>query len=354
MAKHLRRASLRGLATRPVFAVGDSVYRWEDVLLAAMVWGDWSALENEVRHGIACVKRCREMGQRLSRREVESAAREFRYTHNLESAAATEAWLRRWRLSAEDWMRYIRRSLLRPRCPESPAELAARYPATQAELSRAAKATGICGGHFDRFARKLAGRAAAYAGAGNSDVDALAAGEVRVPGTERTALLGLSEEVCREKVRALDRLEASFRRLRDQVVTPGVVKRFLSSRHTDWVRVGCICLALPTELGAREAALCVQEDGESLNDVATRCRIPAQATSFFLEDVEPRYAPLFLSARPGQLVGPLELQGEYRLFLVKEKALPSEGDAQIRDKVESALMDRAVEHEISQRVRWQR
>jgi hypothetical protein len=48
----------------------------------------------------------------------------------------------------------------------------------------------------------------------------------------------------------------------------------------------------------------------------------------------------------------LEFQGEYRLFLVNEKALPSERDAQIRGKAESALMDRAVEQEISQRVRW--
>ena len=288
----------------------------------------------------------------MSRREVQSAARDFRYSHNLETAAATEAWLRRWRLSAEDWMRYIRRSLLRARCSESPAELAARYPATHAEVSRAAKATGVCGGHFNRFARKLAGRAALHAARGDSEPDALPAGEVCVPGAERLALLHLSEDVCRDKVQALDRLEASFRRFRDQVVTPGAIKRFLASRHTDWVRVGCICLALPTELAAREAALCVREDGESLDDVAARCRVPAHPTSFFLEDVEPRHAPLFLSARPGQLVGPLEFQGEYRLFLVKEKALPSEEDAQIRGKAEAALMDRAVEQEISQRVRW--
>ena len=44
------------LSGRRIFSVRDTIYTWEDVVLAGILWGDWDALEGEVRAGLACLK----------------------------------------------------------------------------------------------------------------------------------------------------------------------------------------------------------------------------------------------------------------------------------------------------------
>src|SRR5215510_16250447 len=101
------------LLEQVVFSVGADLYRWEDVMLSAQLRGDWAVLEERLREGLACLGRLNDLDEELESTEVETAANEFRYERDLVTAAEAKAWLKQWNLSAEAWMDYVQRSLLR-------------------------------------------------------------------------------------------------------------------------------------------------------------------------------------------------------------------------------------------------
>ncbi|HYL79389.1 MAG TPA: hypothetical protein VEU07_01170, partial [Candidatus Acidoferrum sp.] len=70
------------LSGRRMFSVGATTYVWEDVVLAAVLWGDWAGLEREVRDGLAClhsVEDIEDEDEALPEEEITTAAAEFRY-----------------------------------------------------------------------------------------------------------------------------------------------------------------------------------------------------------------------------------------------------------------------------------
>jgi len=345
------------------FAVADTNYFWEDVVLSARAWGDWATLDTEVRQGIACVKRLRDAGGEIPAEEVETAASQFRGARGLFTAAETTAWLRERGLTAENWIKYIRRSWLRQRWSAELADLVCRYPATEAQLNRAFLVVGICSGHLARFAEKLAGRAAVgqtFLSAqdtspkrqrGDGPV-AGATGLCPAVDTQACGFLRLAPKHCRKVLESLASLEASYSLFGRQVLTPQALQSQIASRHTVWVRLECRTASFACASAAREAALCVREDGEELATVAARAGTTLHQERFYLEELEPAQQAPFLSARKGELLGPLEWRGAFQLVQVRDKVLPSAEDPDIRRRAEQLLLQREVEREIKDRVQW--
>src|SRR2546428_13681973 len=88
-----------------IFTVGGTAYVWEDVVLAAHLWGDWTALEQRVRDGLACLARLDEDDEDgLDEADVDAAGTEFRYARDLVAAADLEAWLDRPGLTGDAWL----------------------------------------------------------------------------------------------------------------------------------------------------------------------------------------------------------------------------------------------------------
>jgi hypothetical protein len=345
---------------QPAFTVEGTQYFWEDILLAARAWGDWADLEVEARQGVACLRHLRATGQALSAEEEQAAAAEFRVARSLITAAQAEAWLAARGLSVENWLKYVRRSLLRRKWAATLAELVARYPATQDQVNRALKVVGICSGHLSRFALKLAGRAAVHARLQSESGEAATASltpaeaEPREGAEDAAAceLLGLAPDACRAKRDALDRLDLSFRHFTRQLVTPQAVRRQVASHYTDWVRVEYCRVGFPDEAMAREAALCVREDGEDLANVAARGKRPVLQESRYLEQIDNALHGPFLSAQEGELLGPLPCPGEFCLFALRQKIPPNEENPDIHERAAQGLIQGALEREIRQRVEW--
>jgi hypothetical protein len=354
------RIDLRTLVGQPAFTVEGTQYFWADILLAARAWGDWADLELEVRQGVACLRQLRATGQVLPADEEQAAAAEFRVARSLITATQAEAWLTARGLSVENWLKYIRRSLLRRKWAATLAELVARYPATQDQVNRALKVVGICSGHLSRFAVQLAGRAAVHARLQGEGRDESAASptpaEAELPALAEDdaacELLGLAPDVYRAKREALGRLEQSFRCFTRQVVTPQAVRRQVVSHYADWVRVEYCRVGFPEEAMAQEAALCVRDDGEDLANVAARGRRPMVREVRYLEQIEKALHGPFLSAREGELLGPLPCQGEFCLFALSQKVPPHEENPDIHQRAAQGLLQGALEREIRQRVEW--
>ena len=126
----------------------------------------------------------------------------------------------------------------------------------------------------------------------------------------------------------------------------------IAAHHLDWIGVHCRTAAFSDAQAAREALLCVHEDGADLAAVARGARAALDEARFHLEEAEPGVRDLLRSARRGELVGPVAAKGRYALVQVMDKVLPSAEDPAVRRRAERRILDRAVALEVTNRVRW--
>jgi hypothetical protein len=120
----------------------------------------------------------------------------------------------------------------------------------------------------------------------------------------------------------------------------------------DWIRFDCRYVLFPQEQMAREAALCVRDDGMQLDEVAANAKTGLHSAPIYLEEIDPSLRDRFLSAGKGALVGPLDWDKGFALFVVEDKILPALEDAAIRRRAEESLIQNAIDREIANRVKW--
>lgn len=275
---------------RRVFTVGGRTFRWSDVVERV----DWDA----VRAAAA-----RPRGDAPGAALGEAEAR-FRYERNLVAGEEMEAWLRAWNVSVREWREYLRR------------ELAAAGPGSAPAGADAVWAEAVCSGELERAARELAAAAAAAEATGESDL-----------------------------ARAHERLVAD-------AIAPAALDALLRARRADWIRVDCRTLVLPSEPAAKEAALCVRDDGMALAEVAAHAGVEMREHSLYLEDATDDLGKTLLSARTGELVGPLPLANRHVLVLVDDKVDPTLDDPEILRRAQEAARRRVTEREVLNRVTW--
>ena len=321
------------LVGQRVFCVGSEEYRWDDVILAAKLRGDWARLEKELCEGLACVKRMDEAEEEIDAEELESAANDFRYERDLVTAEEAEAWLRQWNITAKAWMDYIRRCVLRRKWADELAEIVARFRVTEREIHSCLRAEAVCSGYLARFAQALAARASAFE-------------KAREEGWIREAA------PCAKRIKRIHRLESGYRSFRDHVVDSQGLKDQVGWHRLDWIRFDCRYVVFPDEQMAREAALCVRDDGMRLDEVAANAKIDPHNEPIYLEAIDPSVRDRFLSAGKGALVGPLDWDKGFALFVVEDKILPALEDPAIKRRAEESLIQNAIDREIANRVQW--
>jgi hypothetical protein len=311
---------------RPVFTVDGETFSWADVVAAARASGEWEKLEQTTRHGLACARRLATAGDELDSRQAAEAEAHFRYARSLIAAEEMEAWLEPWGLKVSQWRAYVRRALLRERWVDELAETAARFPATDEEVAGAVWAEAVCSGFLEAAARRLAGDLALAADAGQS-----------LAGDRDAVFVGSA---------------AAAERARAEAATEEALEREVAKQGLDWLRVEGELLELPAEDLAREAALCIREDGRALAEVAAECGAEPRTLSLYIGEIERELAAALVAAPEGGLVGPLPRDGAFALLLVATKAPPSVADPAVHRKAEERVIARAVDRAIATNVKW--
>jgi hypothetical protein len=232
----------------------------------------------------------------VSDAELAEAEAQFRYERSLVAAEEMESWLERWELTVGEWRQYMRGNL----------------PGGE----RAGWVEAVCSGALERAAGELAARAAAAEATGEPD------------------------------------LERAYNRFLVEAITPEALGSLLEVRKADWIRVDCRTLVLLTEGAAREAALCVRDDGMALAEVAAQAGVEMREHSLYLEDAADELGKALLSARTGELLGPVSLADRHALVLVDDKVEPTLDDPAILRRVQEAARRRAIEREVVNRVTW--
>ena len=314
-----------------VFIVNGAEFGWDEIVAAAQVWGEWRPFVEQTRQSLACLRLAAETGQLPAGAETRETATAFRYAHNLISAEETQTWLSEWGMTVEDWMNCLRGQLLRERWANCLNEIAAANPVSDEEVAEVIRNYAVCDDKLIEWARKLAGRAAiAFGAAGSGSFDSA----------------GLSP---RELV---ERVEAGFAMRRRLAVTPNSLEASIVDHRLDWIRFDCRYVWFPEERIAREAALCVTEDGLTLDEVAYDARSIVQQWNFYLDEIEAGARPHFLAARAGEWVGPLKIMEGFPLFSILDKQTPVESDPRIRQRAEQAIINSLIEKEMNGRVKW--
>jgi len=232
--------------------------------------------------------------------EAEEAGQAFRYERNLLAAEEMETWLEHWGLTVAEWRRWLRGE-------------ADGWP------------EAVCSGALAELARDLAARAAA------AEANGSAAGPVETD---------------------LERMDEAFATFEHAALTDDARVRLLELRGSDWVRVSYSALGF-AQLGmAREAALCVREDGLALEEVGNRAGVELEQIDALMHEVDPLLGKAILSTPAGELAGPLESSDGFLVIQVHEKTAPTLADPAIQDLLEREVPRRAVEREVRARVRW--
>ncbi|MEO8431049.1 MAG: hypothetical protein ABI592_06025 [Acidobacteriota bacterium] len=348
---------MKSLLDLPAFAVGEETYSWQDVVLAAMVRGDWAALEVQTREGLALAHWAENAGERPSDEDLDAVAQEFRYERDLIAAEEMEVWLARFGLTVDDWMGAIERAMLRSAHPEEVGDALARFSVDESEVSRSAPADAVCSGALPRFAMALAARAAIANRSGAEPPRAFEEGR----SAERTGRMSSIDAAFARlgfppandgRVAALARLEEGFEEFSRRLADPSAIRGQIEAHRLDWILLDWRALVFSEEAAAREAALCLREDGESLEAVAEDAHLSIVETRAYLGDVDASARPELLSARPGDFVGPLRIEDVFHVLQLRGKTMPSEEDPEVRNRAETSLRSKVTDQEVAARVRW--
>lgn len=341
---------------RYAFSVGEVDFQWIDVAIGAMVHADWPVFERRLTEGLACAARADAEGHQPDEGEIDEVATAFRYDRDLISGAEMGAWLDQMALSTDDWMAWVTREVLRRTWADEIDEVLDRFAPSARRVEEAAIAEGICSGSFDRFERACAGRVAmafdggppALATPASPAMDAEAARLMRQHAhwfrdrstTDISSRLALALET-----------QSRFRAACEAVTAPEALAACLEAHHLQWVRLTVDSLRVDTEAAAREALLCVREDGLSLHDVGALARRPVLRRELFVEDVGAEHRDRWLSAEIGHVQGPLAVDGRFEVSAIVSRTTPTLDDAGVADRARRAAINDALRRAARDRVR---
>ncbi|MEZ5117758.1 MAG: hypothetical protein R2737_15975 [Candidatus Nanopelagicales bacterium] len=310
------------VAERVAFDFDEESFTWADVAEAAAIRGEWDRLVARVRAGLAAEAAVPPDRQDAVREEARAAGIAFRQQRNLLTADGFTAWLERWDITVDGWRAYLRRELALAAGTPDAAHVDQPGPATE-QVHAAAVLSGLL-----------------------ADQSALLA--------EDLALLGGVPD-AEDRSAALAAIVADGTAARAAAVDdPEALEAIVTRHRMDWSRAAVDLVTLPDEAAADEAALCVRLDGQSLADVAALVGTRVDSVDGTLSDLpEPLRGPA-VGSQPGDLLGPVEDDGVYRLAVVVSRVEPAADDPEALDRARSLLLARVVEERTRGRVRWGR
>lgn len=334
--------------TGPVFEVELERFSWRDVALFAHAASRWDDVLRDLTDGLACQEHAEREEDESLEEAVDEAAAEFRYARELITAAEAEAWLAARGVTVAEWLGTIRREVLRREWATALADLRLLYPPAPSLLADALRAELACTATGTRLATRAAEEVAAAVAAGTS----LSAAGAPAADLPDPLPLGLDPGHARQRLPLVMRVRDGAARFSAQLLTAEALGREIRSHQMDWVRMECQAVAFAEAAQAREAVLCLKEDGLEIAEVARSAHLEPEHTSFYLDELDPVLQPVFLSAMPGDVLGPTPRGDQHTVFQVLSKRMPDDADPGVRQRAAQRLAARALAAEVERRVRW--
>jgi hypothetical protein len=303
----------------PVFAAGARTINARDVITAALLRGELDAAIVAARAP--------------ANGDVQALCDAWRYERDLITAEETERWLEARGLTLEQFDEFILR-----RSKGFNETLDLTDPQDREKL----RIELLFSGEFDQLASRLSWRFAAW-------LEAPAEPREEDRRTAQPPAQWGCDERWLDEILAV---EAAWQREVDALLTPTALAQTLAALRLPLTRLEFEALDLESLDAAREAFLCVREDGLSIAEVArdggyTHSRIDA-----LLEELSEECQQHFLSAIPGAVLPPLVHGDGFQLCQLIKKSEPELADARIRARAEQHLTTQHFSELASRHIRW--
>ncbi|MDQ6938852.1 MAG: hypothetical protein M3119_01705, partial [Verrucomicrobiota bacterium] len=111
-------------------------------------------------------------------------------------------------------------------------------------------------------------------------------------------------------------------------------------------------IELESRDAAREAFMCVRDDGMSMEEVAREGRYPFRRMELLLENIPDDMQQRFLSLTPGSLLEPTARDDGFVLTRLLQKSEPKLEDAAVRERVDQRILSRHFADLASGKIQW--
>src|SRR5213076_2462585 len=330
-----------------VCACGEQEYTAGDAIDAAIFRGELDKKWEKFLHVVAAENRADELELQLDESAISAAAEAFRYEHDLITAEETEAWLANRGLTFDDFSDYFTRQCYATAIREKIVSDEMEYQCASPDLRRSFLTELILSGDLDRMTSDLMARLAARCAGDEPTPDAIAAEERkflhrnRIKSAQRTDWL---EKLGRDS-KWLDEMlviEAAYRTHCDRLLVPEARQHELMALRLPLTRFEIDVIELESHDAAKEALFCVQQDGMSMEEVATEGRYPYRRSHFLLEDLPVEAQQRFLSVSAGNVLEPTARGDGFELCRVVNKIEPQADDPTVKSRIDQRLLDRHV------------
>jgi len=346
------------IKVRAIFVCGDRFFTERDVIDAALFRGELEPEWKKLLRLLAAEKKADEQDLEFDTDAIDAAAERFRYEHDLITAEETEKWLAGCGLSLDDFSDFFVRHFWGEQWDDvEPTSI--DYLSAPNEMHELLNTELILSGEFDCMAQRLSWRVAAGCVTADVPVDPQAIAEEETRFFERSGLSG------DQLAGWLQRLGRDPEWFRDALAMEAIYRRDCTARLSHKARAREIAdLRLPLtrfemetiELdsldAAREALLCVREDGMSMEEVAAEGHYPYKHPEILLEQVPEDLQQKVLSVPPGEILEPIPSGDGFQLCRVIGKKEPHVDDSLVTERADQRILDRHFSDLTARYIRW--
>lgn len=341
------------------FSCGNGSYSFNDVIDAAFFRGELDPSWVEMLRSVAAEKQAAELELEIDEAAIDLASENFRYQFDLITAEETEQWLEARGLTLDEFSDFFARHYWDSMLKGKVAGEEIDYLTAPADLRELFIAELILSGGLDEMAMRLGWRVAARSEADGGNVEpALILSEqqrffTRV-GIEATQLADLLHRLGRDNrwFEEMLQMEALFRSTCGLLVTPEAREREFRPLRLPLTRFAVEILELESQEAAREALLCVRNDGLSMAEVAKEGRYPWRCADVLLEDLPEDSRQKFISVPPGSVLDPIPRGDGFQLWRVLAKKDPNPEDPDVRERIDQRIIDRHFSELCAKHIRW--
>ena len=329
----------RSVVREPAVRVGRHDFDRADLVLVGFVDGSWPALERSVAAGLAAER----TGGPADPGALRDAAVAFRRARGLLAADELDAWLDAHDVSRDDLTGYLRRRVLRESVHMG------LDPVPVEDVAAVLEVEAACDGILATCADSAASWAAAAQATGlpdttTGDEAAVATVAGAVAASAASLILDLDVDDLLRRIDRLLGLRAAYDRFVTAVTGDDAIRDCLAAHQLDWLRVRAVELTFDDEGAAEEGAMCLCEDKLAPEEVARLAGAQLAERTVALDGATPELAALLVSARPGDVVGPVvDPAGRHRLLVVADRLPPAADDPAMRERAGRELVAAALE-----------
>ena len=349
-----------------VFTYNGESFAVLDVLHAAEFRGDLAELWDGFLGVYEGWQAARERRLELDEAAIQSRSEQFRYDRNLVTAEETEQWLFSRGLTLDDFSAFFEMHYWPV---PSPGKLKIDRLSSPPEQQRWFFVHLVMTGNFDRlaveFSRRLLSNRNSPAD-GDPQVcreleDALSA---RLQGRQMPCEPPLPPPVDpldawlhlvgrdRNWLDRMISIEIGWNEQCRTLCTPDACRRVLASLRLQWIRCKVETIEFDSMDAAKEACLCVRNDGMTMEEIAQESGYSYKTIQSWMEELPEAARHQCLCGSPGEVFEPFPSEGVYKLWRLVSKTEPAMSDSFVSRRVEQKILDAYFNELDSKYIRW--